>query len=58
MGTIETLIKTARQFNYVALYIEENPVKKTLVKRPVDWEESSAHRKHFITDPWPSLFDS
>ena len=30
-GYYETLIKTARQFTYVALYIEENPVKKGLV---------------------------
>lgn len=27
-GYYETLVKTARQFTYVAIYIEENPVKK------------------------------
>ncbi|MBA2434462.1 MAG: transposase [Chthoniobacterales bacterium] len=30
-GYYETLIKTARQFTYVAIYIEQNPVKKGLV---------------------------
>ena len=30
-GYYETLIKTARQFTYVAIYIEENPVKKGCV---------------------------
>src|SRR5262245_33627662 len=55
-GYYETLIKTARQFTYVALYIEENPVKKALVERPVDWKESGAHRKDLITDPWPWVF--
>ena len=30
-GYYETLIKSARQFTYVAIYIEENPAKKELV---------------------------
>ena len=48
----ETLIKTARQFTYVSIYIEENPV-----KTPEEWEESSASRKDLITDPWPWVFE-
>ena len=56
-GYYETLIKTARQVTYVALYIEENPVKKGLVSTPEEWEESSLKRKDLITDPWPWVFD-
>ncbi|HXA09584.1 MAG TPA: transposase [Chthoniobacterales bacterium] len=57
-GYYETLIKTARQFMYVAIYIEENPVKKGLVTTPEEWEESSAARKDLVTDQWPWVFDS
>ena len=56
-GYYETLIKTARQFTYVAIYIEENPVKKGLVVAPELWEESSAHRKDLIRERWPWVFD-
>ena len=56
-GYYETLIKTARQFTYVALYIEENPVKKGLASTPEEWEEGSLKRKDLITDPWPWVFD-
>jgi putative transposase len=37
----EALIKTARQFTYVSIYIEENPLKKGLVSKPAEWEGSS-----------------
>jgi REP element-mobilizing transposase RayT len=57
-GYYETLIKTARQFTYVAIYIEENPVKKGLVATPAEWGESSASRKGLVTNPWPWVFDS
>jgi len=53
----ETLIKTSRQFTYVALYIEGNPVKKALVTTPEGWAEGSAGRQDLITDPWPWVFD-
>ena len=53
----ETLIKTARQFTYVSIYIEENPLKKGLVSKPAEWEGSSLKRKDLITDPWPWVFD-
>jgi putative transposase len=52
----ETLVKTARQFGFVATYIEENPV-KGLVERAEDWDASSASRRDLVTDPWPWLFD-
>ena len=53
----ETRIRTARQFRYVAYYIEQNPVKAQLVDKPQDWEASSAARKDLVTDPWPSLVE-
>jgi REP-associated tyrosine transposase len=53
----ETRIRTARQFRYVAYYIEQNPVKAELVDRPEDWEASSAARTDLVTDPWPWLFE-
>jgi REP element-mobilizing transposase RayT len=56
-GYYETLIKTARQFTYVALYIEENTIKKGLVSTPEEGEENSLKRKDLITDPWPWVFD-
>ncbi|MBA3650010.1 MAG: transposase [Chthoniobacterales bacterium] len=56
-GYYETLIKTARQFTYVAIYIE-NPVKKGFVTSPPEWAESSANRRDLITEPWPWVFDS
>lgn len=57
-GYYETLIKTARQFTYVAIYIEENPVKKGFVTSTPEWAESSANRRDLITEPWPWVFDS
>lgn len=57
-GYYETLIKTARQFAYVAIYLEENPVKKGIVATPAEWKESSALRKDLVTDPWPWVFVS
>jgi putative transposase len=56
-GYYETLIKIARQFTYVALYIKENPVKKGLASTPEEWEGNSLNRKFLITHPWPWVFD-
>jgi putative transposase len=53
----ETLVRTARQFRYIAYYIEQNPVKKELVEKPEDWEASSAARPDLVTDPWPWMYD-
>jgi putative transposase len=52
----DTRVTTARQFGYVAYYIEQNPVKKGLVERPEDWEAGSASRSDLVTEPWPWLF--
>jgi REP element-mobilizing transposase RayT len=54
----ETRIRTARQFRYVAYYIEQNPVKAELVDKPEDWEASSVARTDLVTDPWPWLFET
>jgi hypothetical protein len=54
----ETLVKTARQFGFVATYIEENPVKKGFVERAEEWDASSASRRDLVTDPWPWLFET
>jgi putative transposase len=53
----ETRVRTARQFRYVAYYIDQNPVKAGLVERPDAWPASSAARPDLVTDPWPWLFD-
>jgi REP-associated tyrosine transposase len=56
-GYYDTRVKTAKQCEFVARYIEQNPVAKGLVKRPEKWDASSASRKELVTDPWPWLLD-
>ena len=38
----DTHVKTAKQFEYVAYYIEQNPVVKGFVDSPEQWDASSA----------------
>ncbi len=57
-GYYETHVKTATQFEYIARYIEQNPVVKGLVDSPELWDASSASNKDVITDPWPLVYDS
>jgi putative transposase len=54
-GYYETQIKTGLQFEYVAHYIEQNPVKKEFVERAEEWLASSAARTDLVTAPWPYL---
>lgn len=56
-GYYDTHVKTARQFEYVARYIERNPVGKGLVDSPEKWDASSASCKNAVTDPWPLIYD-
>jgi REP element-mobilizing transposase RayT len=56
-GYYDTRVKTAKQFEFVARYIEQNPVAKGLVERPEEWDAVSASRKDLVTDPWPWLLD-
>jgi REP element-mobilizing transposase RayT len=54
-GYYDTRVKTAKQFEFVTRYIEENPVARGLVERPEEWDATSAKQKDFVTDPWPWL---
>jgi REP element-mobilizing transposase RayT len=56
-GYYDTRIKTAKQFEYVTHYIEQNPVAKGLVEKSEDWEASSASRPDLVTTPWPWFLD-
>jgi putative transposase len=56
-GYYDTHVKTAKQFEYVADYIEQNPVVKGLVDSAEQWDASSASCKDVITDPWPLTYD-
>src|SRR5439155_20867995 len=56
-GYYDTHVKTAKQFEYVAYYIEQNPVVKGLVESPERWDAASAARKDLVTDHWPYLLD-
>jgi REP element-mobilizing transposase RayT len=51
----DTRVKTAKQFEFVAYYIEQNPVVKGLVEKADQWDASSTKRKDLITNPWPWL---
>ena len=53
----DTHLKTAKQFEYVAYYIEQNPVVKGLVDSPEQWDASSASCKDLVADPWPLVYD-
>jgi REP element-mobilizing transposase RayT len=56
-GYCDTRVKTSKQFEFVANYIEQNPVVKGFVEKPDEWGASSARRKHLVTDLWPWLLD-
>jgi REP element-mobilizing transposase RayT len=56
-GYYDTHVKTAKQFEDVAYYIEQNPVVKELVESREQWDASSASCKDVITDPWPLLYN-
>jgi len=56
-GYYDTRVKTANQFEFVASYIEQNPVMKELVEAAEDWLASSSKRKDLVTEPWPWVYD-
>ncbi len=56
-GYYDTHVKTTRQFEYVAYYIEQNPAVKGLVESPEQWAASSASCKDLVSDPWPLFYD-
>jgi REP-associated tyrosine transposase len=55
-GYYDTHVKTAKQFEYVGYYIEQNPVVKGSVDLP-EWDASSASCRDVIADPWPLIYD-
>jgi REP element-mobilizing transposase RayT len=56
-GYYDTRVKTAKQFEFVAYYIEQNPVVRGLVDEPRHWHASSAARRDLVTDPWPWIYE-
>ena len=56
-GYYDTRMKTNKQFEFVAYYIEQNPVSKGLVEKAEQWEASSARRRDLITHPWPWMYE-
>ena len=56
-GYYDTRVKTAKQFEFVARYIEQNPVARGLVERAEEWDATSAKQKDLVTNPWPWLLD-
>jgi REP element-mobilizing transposase RayT len=56
-GYYDTRVKTAKQFSFVAHYIEQNPVAKGLVESAEQWNTSSARNIELVTDPWPWFYD-
>jgi putative transposase len=56
-GYYDTRVRTAKQFEFVMRYIEQNPVARGLVETPDEWNATSAKQKDLVTDPWPWLLD-
>ena len=56
-GYYDTHVKTGKQFEYVAYYIEQNPVAKALADSPEQWDASSASCNDIVTHPWPLIYD-
>jgi putative transposase len=54
-GFHDTEIRSAKQFQFVCVYLEENPVRVGLVNSPSDWRWSSANPKYHscLTRTWP-----
>jgi len=55
-GYYDTQVRTAKQFGYIAYYIEQNPVVKALVDSPEQWDATSASFKDLVADPWPVMY--
>lgn len=53
----DTRVKTAKQFDFVSRYIEQNPVVKGLIETPEEWDASSAKHRNIVTEPWPWWLD-
>jgi putative transposase len=51
-GYYDTHVKTAKQLEYVAYYIEQNPVLRGLADSAEQWDASSAGGNDLVTDTW------
>ena len=58
-GFYETRIRSARQFQFICGYIEENPVRAGLAISLLDWKWSSGHPRFqgTLTRPWSWRFE-
>jgi hypothetical protein len=59
LGRTAITTRTSRRpsSEYVAYYIEQNPVVKGFVGSLEQWDASSASCKDLVTDPWPLIYD-
>lgn len=53
----ETLIRSTKQFQYVADYILWNPVRKGLAAQPGDWDASSLRFPGVVVKEWMDSFE-
>ena len=58
-GYRDTRIRSLTQFQFVRRYIEENPVRKSLVAVPSEWAWSTANERYKTVVPatWPVEFE-
>ena len=58
-GYHDTRVRSTRQFRFMLDYIENNPVKRCLVKYAPEWSWSSADPawQGILTRPWPWKFE-
>jgi putative transposase len=50
-GYYDTRVKTSKQFEFVANYIEQNPIERGLVEKPDEWQASSAQENRLSDKP-------
>jgi putative transposase len=57
-GFHDAEIRSAKQFQFFCVYVEENPVRAGLVKSASDWAWSSANPQYHrhLAQPWPWSF--
>jgi REP element-mobilizing transposase RayT len=57
-GFHDAEIRSAKQFQFSCVYVEENPIRRGLVKSPSDWAWSSANPQYqrHLARPWPWSF--
>jgi len=56
-GYYDTHVKTGKQLEYVAYYIEQNPVRSRLADSADQWDSSSVGGSDLVTDTWSVVYD-